>query len=191
MLIFKEDGNFDNKPTPFHYALLEPNGTSLAPQSRNGQWKATALLEATLPWEGPLIEAPWVILRNATYFLFYSGNGFGNDYAVGVARSSALLGPYEKRGAPILAQANTSVGAPPFEAPGHCSVVPVGGAGSSDLAIVYHAWLGNDRSARHMMLDALQWDAASGWPYVAGGVPGAGGFLPSPAGPPGGGGGRR
>ena len=47
-------------------------------------------------------------------------------------------------------------------------------------AMVYHAYVGADRSARHMMLDAVTWDAATGWPTVAGTAPGAGGFLPRP-----------
>jgi hypothetical protein len=47
--------------------------------------------------------------------------------------------------------------------------------------MVYHVFLGDDRSARYMAVDALQWDAVSGWPFVAGGVPSFGGFLPPPS----------
>ena len=180
VLVFKEDGNFDNRPTPFHYARLAANGTALAP-GEAGRWKATSLLDHTLPWEGALVEAPWLVRGPAAggggptnfsaWYLFYSGNGFGSDYAVGVARSDALLGPYVKHGDPIL-PANSV-----FNNPGHCSVVAVGGG---DTAMVYHAYVGADRSARHMMLDAVTWDAATGWPTVAGTAPGAGGFLPRP-----------
>ena len=107
----------------------------------------------------------------SAWYLFYSGNGFGSDYAVGVARSDSLLGPYEKHGDSILAQNEV------FNNPGHCSVVAVGGG---DTAIVYHAYVGADRSARHMMLDAILWNATSGWPQVAGRAPSGGGFLPLP-----------
>ena len=202
LLVFKEDGNFDGKATPFHYARLVANGTALVPGQN---WKATSLLDHTLPWEGALVEAPWLVRGPggggafAAWYLFYSGNGFGSDYAVGVARSDALLGPYEKHGDAIVvanavfnnvsAHERANAHAPhraltfasphlvPPAQPGHCSVVPVGGG---DTAIVYHAYLGADRSARHMMLDAVQWNATSGWPMVAGGAPSGGGFLPLP-----------
>jgi beta-xylosidase len=175
LLVFKEDGNFDGKATPFHYARLIANGTALAPGEAQ-RWKSTSLLDHTLPWEGALVEAPWLVRGPAgsgfsAWYLFYSGNGFGSDYAVGVARSDALLGPYEKHGDSILAQNEV------FNNPGHCSVVAVGGG---DTAIVYHAYVGADRSARHMMLDAIQWNATSGWPQVAGRAPSGGGFLPLP-----------
>ena len=175
VLVFKEDGNFDNRPTPFHYARLVANGTALAP-GEAAKWKATSLLDHTLPWEGALVEAPWLVRGPAAagfsaWYLFYSGNGFGSDYAVGVARSDAMLGPYVKHGDPILAQNAL------FNNPGHCSVVAVGGG---DTCIVYHLYLGDDRSARHMAVDALQWNASSGWPFVAGGTPSSGGFLPLP-----------
>lgn len=178
VLVFKEDGNYDGKPTPFHYARLVPNGTALAP-GEAAKWKATSLLDHTLPWEGALIEAPWLVRGPAggnfsAWYLFYSGNGYSSLYAVGVARSDSLLGPYVKHGAPILAQSAA------FSNPGHCSVVPVGGG---DMAMVYHVYFAGDNSARHMAVDALQWNASSGWPFVAGGMPSAGGFLPSaPAG---------
>ena len=38
------------------------------------------------------------------------------------------------------------------------------------IALLYHAWIGDDRSARHLMLDAVTW-GADGWPVVGGGVP--------------------
>lgn len=171
LLVFKEDGNFDGRPTPFHYARLAANGTALAPGEASA-WKGRSLLEATLPWEGALVEAPWITSFNGSYFLFYSGNGFGSDYAVGVARAESLLGPYVKHGEPICAQNAI------FNNPGHCSVVDTG---NGVFAMVYHAYLGADRSARHMMLDAIQWswtEAEGLWPFVAGGSPSSGGFLP-------------
>ena len=71
-------------------------------------------------------------------------------------------------GAPILRQDSSGAGAPPFESPGHCSVVQVA---DGKWAMVYHAWVGNNRSARHMMLDEVVW-GADGWPRLAtGGIP--------------------
>jgi beta-xylosidase len=186
-LIFKEDGNFNGKATPFHYARLITNGTALAYGEEN-KWKKTSILDHDLDWEGELIEAPWLVksdnIQDSTpYYLFYSGNGYGANYAVGVARSSSLLGPYTKFGPPILAQ--TSTVTPVFEAPGHCSVLRVDRSrtnsstgGINPMVIVYHVFKGDDRNARYMAIDALQWNTTSGWPFVAGGVPSYGGFLP-------------
>jgi len=162
VLIFKEDGNSDGRPTPIHYAELAPNATALADGRR--AWKATALITNDLPWEQGIVEAPWVVSRGGELFLFYSGSGYDKDYAVGVARATALEGPWVKKGPPILHQNGTSMA---FESPGHCSVLALGDGG---WAMLYHAWIGDDRSARHLMLDAVTW-GADGWPVVGGGVP--------------------
>ncbi len=44
----------------------------------------TQLITNTLSWEGPLVEAPWLIHVNGTYYLFYSANGYagGKCYCV-------------------------------------------------------------------------------------------------------------
>jgi beta-xylosidase len=76
-----------------------------------------------------------------------------------VARAAAVLGPYQKSGAPILATDAGWVG------PGHCSVVdtPAG-----DTAIVYHAWepghVNGPGDVRVGMLDTVVW--SGGWPTV-------------------------
>lgn len=116
-LIFKRDGNAYGIPTPIHYAPLNQNGTAIEPPGFD--WRSTQLITNTLPWEGPLVEAPWVLNYNSTYYLFYSGNSYTSKYAVGVARSKNLLGPYEKHGDPILhnSDGDTQV------CPGHCSVL--------------------------------------------------------------------
>lgn len=195
-LVFKEDGNADGLPTPIHMARLTDNGTAL--RSGAAPWKGTQLIRDSLPWEHGITEAPWVVAQGGFYYLFYSGSGYTNEYAVGVARAQSLGGPYEKRawrcprqvprlcaplflpphppspppypavGEPILRQDSSGAGAPPFESPGHCSVVQ---AADGKWAMVYHAWVGNDRSARHMMLDEVVW-GADGWPRLAtGGYP--------------------
>ena len=160
-LVFKTDGNAVGKPTPIRIAELTDNGTALAD---NGQpaWSATQLITNDEPWEGAIVEAPW---------LFYSANGFSDGtYAVGVARADAIRGPYAKLGAPILRN-DTRVSPPTFEGPGHCSVVQ---ARDGAYAIVYHAWRGGDRSFRVMMLDAVTWAAGPDgvpWPAVANSSP--------------------
>jgi len=152
-LVWKEDGNAVGKKTPIYGQALSADGTSLVGQR-------TLLITNDLGWEGGVVEGPWVVVRGGEYYLFYSGNAYYNGtYAVGVARSSAPLGPYQKAGPPILKTNGTWVG------PGHCSVVdtPAG-----DTYMVYHAWeaghVNGPGDARLMLTDAVVW--SGGWPSV-------------------------
>ena len=59
-----------------------------------------------------------MIKRGDYYYLFYSGGSFfDNTYAIGIARSLSLIGPYEKYPYPILSSNDFWIG------PGHCSVL--------------------------------------------------------------------
>jgi arabinan endo-1,5-alpha-L-arabinosidase len=164
-LIFKEDGNAVGQPTPIHYAVLTDDGLSLAP-GQQAAWRQTQLIREDQPWEGNLVEGPWVVQYANAYYLFYSANGYSSpDYAIGVARAPALTGPYEKfEGNPIL---RTGQGGKVFQGPGHCSVVQ---ANDGNFAMVYHAWPGAARQYRAMLTDILAWapQGANGtlWPSV-------------------------
>ena len=53
--------------------------------------------------DGPLIEAPDLILVNGTYFLFFSSNCFnGPYYDTSYATASSVTGPYTKSSSPLL-----------------------------------------------------------------------------------------
>ena len=53
--------------------------------------------------DGPLIEAPYLILHDGTYVLFFSSNCFnGPYYDTSYATASAIAGPYTKTGTPLL-----------------------------------------------------------------------------------------
>lgn len=152
-LVWKEDGNAVAKPTPIYGQALSADGTALS-------GARVTLMTNNLAWEGGVVEGAWVVLKDGAYHLFYSGNAYYNGtYAVGVARASSPLGPYQKAGAPILTTNGTWVG------PGHCSVVdtPAG-----DTYMVYHAWLkghvNGPGDERLMLVDAVRWD--NGWPTV-------------------------
>jgi beta-xylosidase len=165
-LVWKTDGNADGRPTPIRAARLDAGNCSTLAEGP-AAWRATQLITNDLPGEGTIVEAPWVVSRNGTFFLFYSANDYGVNYAVGVARAPALRGPYVKHGAPILKTAPDAA----FPAPGHCSVLA---ARDGATAIVYHAHLPTGGPQRHIMLDALQWvpDGAGGeWPAMASGQP--------------------
>jgi hypothetical protein len=160
-LIYKIDGNSQGRPTPIRARQLSADGLSFAP----GSTAHDLLVNDSSTWEGGVIEGPWLIKRNGTYYLFYSGNVYDYRYRTGVARASSLLGPYAKHGAPILANNDRFVG------PGHGSVVPVG---SADY-FVYHAWLnagdGTQQGAagRQVFVDRIVW--SNGWPAISDGTP--------------------
>ena len=129
---------------------------------------------------GRLIEASWVIHRQGWYYLFYSGDnccGASAHYALLVARSRDLPGPYQtlgqaEGGAGAILEANDR-----WLAPGHHCLI-TDGAGTDWL--LYHAI---DRrqptfnainaeqgySRRVLLLDRLAY--VDGWPRVAGGSP--------------------
>lgn len=77
------------------------------------------VLENDQPWEGHLIEGPWVTFQAGRYWMFYAGNDFTNPaYGIGVAVADDLLGPYAKQAEPLLGSTGE------WLAPGHASVAP-------------------------------------------------------------------
>lgn len=82
----------------------------------------TAILHPESDWEtraGHVTEGPWIIKRNQTYYLLYSGSGANTpDYAVGYATSSSPTGPFTRSpGNPIVHRSNSIFG------PGHgCAI---------------------------------------------------------------------
>jgi beta-xylosidase len=160
-LIYKIDGNASGDPTPIYLRELAPDGLSFAAGSSVTQ----ILVNDAATWEGGVVEGPWLVKRSGYYFLFYSGNVYDQRYRTGVARSTSLLGPYEKHGDPILGINSQWVG------PGHGSVVSIG---DSDF-FVYHAWLndGSDgpiaASGRQVLVDRITY--ADGWPSIGAGSP--------------------
>ena len=151
-LVWKRDGNSRGLPTPLLAAPLAPGGMSLAAPPRE-------LFQADAPWEHGLIEAPALVRRGGFFYLVYSAGrccGRHCNYATGVARAIALLGPWEKRPAPIL------TGGAGLRCPGHVGIAP-GPAG--DPLLAYHAYVRGDPSNRQLLVAPLHFDA-EGWPAV-------------------------
>ena len=165
-LVFKTDGNFCGEVTSIVSVPLTADGLNV---TAGAPWRT--LLQNDAAWEGPLVEAPWVV-HNASsgyYYLFFSGSVYDKaSYAIGVARSRALEGPYEK--APLNPILHSSGASGVNYGPGHCAVVAAGGASPHGLAILYAAEQPPSGPQRNLMLDAIVW-SADGWPGVAGGVP--------------------
>ena len=105
-----QDGLLDAMRTPILAQRLASDGTALVGER-------VELLENDQPWEGHLIEGPWVTRQLGRYWMFYAGNDFANPaYGIGVAVADALLGPYVKQPGPLLRSTSE------WLAPGHASV---------------------------------------------------------------------
>jgi beta-xylosidase len=156
-LIWKEDGNSRNRPTPIWAQKLSADGTKLV-----GEMKE--LIRNDVPWEGNLVEGPFVLRRGEYFYMFYSGAGCcgrGCTYGMGVARAKKLLGPWEKySGNPIVANNEK------LKCPGHGSLVtdPRG-----KTFLLYHAYDTKDfvYVGRQGVLDEVNWNA-DGWPVING-----------------------
>ncbi|HVU99923.1 MAG TPA: glycoside hydrolase family 43 protein, partial [Verrucomicrobiae bacterium] len=112
-LLWKEDGNSRHQPSILWAQALTDDGLTLMGEPKE-------LLRNDTPWEGAVVEGPFVLRRGDWFYLFYSGSGCcgGNcDYALGVARSHSLLGPWEKNPANPILSGNRA-----WRCPGHGSI---------------------------------------------------------------------
>ena len=128
-LIWKNDGNCCSQPTRFYLQELSEDGLSLTGE-------VTELgIRNDRPWEGAVIEAPTLLERDGTYYMFYSGGNFASaGYAVGYATADNVKGPYKDSPEnPILA----SIPGERAAGPGHQSIVA---DKDGDLWLAYHAW---------------------------------------------------
>jgi xylan 1,4-beta-xylosidase len=154
-LIWKEDGNDRGQPTWLYAQELDESGTRLT-------GSPTRLFRNTEAWEGGVIEGSFVFRRGEWFYMFYSGNsccGRQCNYALGVARSRTLLGPWEKNPAnPILAANET------WQCPGHGSIVET----PDDRAfLLYHAYRKSDlgfQIGREALLDEVKFE--NGWATI-------------------------
>ncbi len=157
-LVWKEDGNSKKLPTPLWLQRLSDDGLKLAGEKKE-------ILRNDAPWEGAVVEGPFIVRRGDYYYLFYAGSaccGRGCNYAAGVARAKDMEGPWEKAPTnPILALNDT------WKCPGHGSIV-------TDLEgrywFLYHAYAqkGFVATGREMLLDEVVF-GADGWPTINGG----------------------
>ena len=131
-------------------------------------------------WEWRVVEAPTMVKRRGAYWLFYSGNFFGNrNYAVGALSCASPRGPCTDPGInPILYShaANAVIG------PGHQSMLEKGGRS----LLFFHGWNedpdAKERPGFHkrcLYAARLSWEADGSVerPRIVGGRPAEG---PSP-----------
>jgi arabinan endo-1,5-alpha-L-arabinosidase len=152
------------EPTPIYVQRLSPDGRRLVGERRE-------VLRNTLAWEGDLVEGTCAVRHGDYVYLFYAANAYYDGrYATGVARSRSALGPFEKKGAPVLRSGGE------FEGPGHGTVAQ--GPDGHDYYL-YHAWHAGktgDPNSRNLLLDRIRW-GQDGWPSIGDGTP-SGGSLP-------------
>jgi arabinan endo-1,5-alpha-L-arabinosidase len=185
------DSHFFRDSDGRQYLYWKEDSNGLKPQERTGilareltadglgfVGEPVRLLENDLAWEGELIEGPWVVKRGKYYHLLYSANVFHDGrYAVGAARSLSPLGPFVKKGDPVL-RTNES-----WAGPGHGMVLKRG----RRWDYIYHAWRagqveGSDRFSpaflapypageypRVPMIDRIHW--RDNWPVIGDGTP--------------------
>ena len=123
-LYWKNDGNRIGVDTWISVQRLDETGTRLV-------GKPQRLFSTDQPWEGRLVEAPFVWQLGNRFLLFYSANAYDSgDYAVGVATADAPTGPFTKQPEPILVSNDVAAG------PGHNALVERDGR----VWMVYHAW---------------------------------------------------
>ena len=154
-LIWKEDGNSRRQPTILWIQPLNEDGTKLIDDPKE-------LIRNDAKWEGAVVEGPFVVKRDGWFYLFYSGSGCcgaGCNYALGVARSKSLHGPFEKYSRnPILAGNDT------WKCPGHGSIVVTP---HDRYFLMYHAYATKDSvfTGRQALLDEVTF-GADGWPVI-------------------------
>jgi beta-xylosidase len=169
-LIWKEDGNSQRKPCVLWAQRLDDSGTKLLGQPKE-------LFRNDTPWEGAVIEGPFIVRRGEYFYLFYSGNGccgLNCNYALGVARSKSLLGPWEKNPMnPILAGNND------WKCPGHGSIVM---DEDGRYWLLYHAYDAKSFvfTGREALLDEVKF-TSDGWAQINEGT-GPSKHAPSPFG---------
>ena len=129
-------------------------------------------------WEWRVVEAPTMVKRGRAYYLFYSGNFYGNkNYAVGYLSCATPRGPCRDLGDnPILWSHKSS----PLLGPGHQSVFEERGRSW----IFYHGWNadpdGRERPGFHkrcLYVSRLTWDD---WPRASVPVPTVARGSPTP-----------
>ena len=152
-LIWKEDGNSINQPTPIWAQPLNDARTALTGQK-------TELFRNTAPWEGNLVEGVSMVRHNGYFYAFYAANGCcGHNctYGTGVARAKSLLGPWEKNAANPILKATTA-----WRCPGHGTVTQ---GFDGRWFLLHHAYAASsfENVGRQGILSEFVWKT-DGWP---------------------------
>jgi beta-xylosidase len=144
-LLWKNDGNAIGVDTWIYLQQLAGE--------RELVGKPTQLIKQDVPWEGNLVEGPFLWPHGGRYYLFYSANAYDRaEYGEGYAVADAPLGPFVKAAEnPILAGDSTVAG------PGHASMTSLDGR----TWLAYHGWQPgrvNQPPGRQFWIDEVVWE---------------------------------
>ena len=153
-LVWKENGG--SSPSSLWVQQLGPDGLSLTgPRTKIMYGKRDS-------WERGLIEGPRIVERGRWYYLFYSGGRCCErescTYALGVARSKSIYGPWKRSKRPVLRNTKS------WKCPGHGAVLQTP---SGHWWLVYNGYRarGSVNKGREMLLDLVRW-SRKGWPVI-------------------------
>ncbi|MEX2336040.1 MAG: family 43 glycosylhydrolase [Fulvivirga sp.] len=156
-LIWKEDGNSRDKPTPIWGQQMNEERTALLGE------KFELFRNDPNTWEGNLVEGAYITRRGDYYYAFYSGDrccGRPCTYGIGVARAKDLRGPWEKfENNPLMKQNED------WKCAGHGSMVT---DQKGNDYFLYHAYSTNGHvyTGRQGLLDKIEW-GEDNWPHFA------------------------
>lgn len=126
-LIWKEDGNSVNKPTPIWIQEMNEQRTKLIGQKKE-------LFRNDAQWEKNLVEGVSMMKHGEYFYAFYAAAGCcgtGCSYNTGVARSKHLMGPWEKyENNPVITNEGD------WKCPGHGTPIEKDGR----FYFMYHAY---------------------------------------------------
>jgi beta-xylosidase len=158
-LVWKENGG--DVPSSLWVQALAADGLSLTGRARK------IMVGNRHSWEGGLVEGPRIIRRHGWYYLFYSGGRCCAPttcrYALGVARSKNIYGPWKRaKENPILRTTRS------WKCPGHGAVLQTP---SGHWWLLYNGYRarGSPHRGREMLLDLVRWSRKD-WPVI---IPGS------------------
>lgn len=130
--------------------------------------------ETSRPLEVNTYEAPYILQKDGYYYMFLSNGqccSGSYSYNIRVGRSTSILGVYKDKEGRDLRGSDVGTyvvyAGAGFVATGHNSVVQ---DDAGDYWMLYHAYVGESRSARVMLLDKLLWDDEN-FPHTLGYTP--------------------
>jgi xylan 1,4-beta-xylosidase len=144
-------------------AMGSGQGLWLSPMDARGQQVsggATPLIGPERSWEGGVTEGPYLVRRAGWWYLFFSGGTCCRQpcsYAVGVARSKAIQGPYLRDPDNPILHGDRDV-----RCPGHGSLVATG---QDEWWFLHHGYRAGDTLRRQVFLDPVTW-RDDGWPLL-------------------------
>ncbi|MFV0419437.1 MAG: glycoside hydrolase family 43 protein [Dysgonomonas sp.] len=153
---WKEDGNSMGRATPIWAQEINPERTKLLGEPielfRNDESNDAS-------WERWLIEGVCIFKKGEYYYATYSAGSCcdkGCNYKTGVARSKAVLGPWEKYEKNPIMTDNAD-----WKCSGHGTVVNY----EDDFYMLYHAYntTGDVYVGRQGVLEKIDW-TEDGWP---------------------------